>query len=186
MTKTTYKPSNPKDYDKENPIFRALVRAAVNYCNDKNIIKSVLEIEDDFANYFTKICAPLDLKGLYWVNEGFFNLCKLELLRNEVLKEIDLENYLYKSFEYQINFDNKVHSNDYKKVSVAKGWCADLPFYVLLFKMPIYPKSNSTINILVLFIKQFFKTINTLRSEQYRTKTRFREGEACDVFRFRI
>ena len=93
-----------------------------------------MDIETDFANYLSRISAPLDLKGLYWVNDAVLSIGNFPALKNDLLKELDLEDYLFESFKYEINFENKHIEDDYKKRATAKGWCASVPFYVLLFK----------------------------------------------------
>jgi hypothetical protein len=76
--KTMFESDN---YARENPIFRSLVRTAINYCTQKALTKSTAEIEKDLANYFARISAPSDLRGLYWVNDAVLNLCLLPSLK---------------------------------------------------------------------------------------------------------
>lgn len=178
----------PANYSGQNSIFKLLVQTAVDYCLEVNIAKSTVDIETDFANYLSKISAPLDLKGLYWVNDAVLSIGNSPALRNDLLKELDLEDYLFESFKYEINFENKNIEDNYKKRATAKGWCASVPFYVLLFKKNSYTNGNANhINMfLLLFIKQYFKTYSTLRKVEFKTKTRFRNAEVCDALRLSL
>ena len=75
-----------------------------------------------------------------------------------------LEDYLHESFKYQTDLENRNSENDYKKITIGKGWCASLPFYVLLFKEPIInPVSPAKVKFLK-FENNHFNTLEKLKS----------------------
>lgn len=113
----------PANYSRQNSIFKTLVQIAGDYCLKFKITKNTANIETDLANYLSRISAPLDLKGLYWVNDAVWSIASSPSLKNRLLKELDLEDYLYESFNYEINFENKNIEDDYKKKAIARGWC---------------------------------------------------------------
>ncbi|MBH0027138.1 hypothetical protein I6F53_09070 [Pseudoalteromonas sp. SWN29] len=154
------------------------------YCKKFNLEISHEDIRSDFEDFISRISAPDDLSGLAQV---FLLLKRMNHTSKKLWlftkSELCLAEYICDAFcEYDVELGPGLKES-FKRSSYKKGWCNEIPFYVLLIKSYEYKQDENSLNLLANFISHYFRAIDTLTDPELATSSSTREAEVCNKFR---
>jgi len=165
-------------------IFIALVNHAFSFCESNNTTFDTNGeiVEEDWTKFLHRIAAPVNLAGLYYVNDVMRDFQKFPALFQRLSNVLQFEEYIASSLEYELRLE-KIDQKEYRRTRIAHGWCADYPIYTLLFSYNTYEQTSDAKWLLVLFLEHFFKTQNILHDPALQPKSISRAELVCRAFR---
>ena len=175
---------NIKNLDYTNTtIFIELVNHTFSFCESNNRFDiNGDKVEGDWTKFLHCIAAPINLAGLYYVNDVMRDFQKFPALFQRLSNICQFEKYISSSLEYELRLD-KIDQKEYIRTRIAHGWCADYPIYTLLFSYNTYDHTSDAKWLLVLFLEHFFKTQNILSDPRLQPKSISRAEFVCRAFR---
>ena len=141
------------------------------------------EIEEVLVPWLEKIQAPASLRGLGRVCHALHRLSQDAVVKQRLEHIFGVPDWFLPGLGFSISFSDPKREAEFLNIKMGSGWCEDAPFYAWLFRLTNYNKNPIAVELQLVFLEHYFKTLVELNDPQLSAGSKTREQEVCSATR---